>query len=367
MRVLSLVIATILGACSPVPGVVPSISPAASQPGVSATGSMGLARATHSATLLSDGTVLIAGGYDGDCHIRETELYDPAARAFRPGPPLSAARCGHAAITLADGRLLLVGGWGIRDPLASADLFDPAGGTFVSTGTMSVARGGATATLLRDGTVLVTGGTDGTRMLASAERYEPRTGLFIPAGDMTAPRSAHTATLLADGRVLIAGGSSARDTVVSSAEIYDPASGRFAVTGAMTVVRHKHGAALLPDGRVLVVGGADARDWNGRYASAELYDARRGSFEVTTKMSLLRFKLPDALVTVTDGRVLVAGGAAAVELFDSRSASFTVLPGTFGSSWFFATATTLRDGSVLVTGGYDDRVRSTSGAWVVRP
>ena len=366
MRVLIAVIATVLGACSPVPAVFPSVAPTASHAGVSATGNMALARATHSATLLSDGTVLIAGGYDGDCHIRDTELYDPSSRAFRAGPPLSAARCGHGAITLGDGRLLLVGGWGIRDPLASADLFDAARGTFVATGSMSVARGGGTTTLLRDGTVLVTGGTDGTRMLASAERYDPRSGLFVPAGDMTTPRSAHTATLLADGRVLITGGSSARDTVVGSAEIYDPASGRFAATGVMSVVRHKHGAALLPDGRVLLVGGADARDWSGRYASAELYDARRGVFEVTTKMSLPRFKLSDALVTVTDGRVLVAGGAAAVELFDSRRVGFTVLPGTFGSSLFFATATTLRDGSVLVTGGYDDRVRSTSGAWVVR-
>lgn len=367
MRALSLLVATILAACSlPSPlGVSPS--PAASNAGVSATGNMTLARATHSATLLADGTVLIAGGYDGDCHIRETELYDPAARVFRPGPLLSSARCGHAAITLDDGRLLLVGGWGIRDPLASADLFDGARGTFASTGAMAVARGGATATLLRDGTVLVTGGTDGTRMLASAERYDPRIGRFTSAGEMTTPRSAHTATLLSDGRVLIAGGSSARDTVVGSAEIYDPASGRFAPTGPMTVVRYKHGATLLADGRVLVVGGADARDWNGRYASAELYDARRGAFEATTRMSLTRFKLPDAMVALAGGKVLVAGGAAAVELFDSRSASFTVLPGTFGSSWFFATATTLRDGSVLVTGGYDDRIRSTNGAWVVRP
>jgi hypothetical protein len=363
---LGLLVATILGACSSAPAWVQT-GPPASLAGVSATGNMALARATHSATLLPDGSVLIAGGYDGDCHIRGTELYDPATRSFRPGPQLSAPRCGHAAITLGDGRLLLVGGWGIRDPLASADLLDPARGTFASTGSMSVARGGATATLLRDGTVLVTGGTDGTRMLASAERYDPRSGLFSPAGDMTTPRSAHTATLLADGRVLIAGGSSARDTVLGSAEIYEPGSGRFAATGAMTSVRHKHGAAVLPDGRVLLVGGADARDWNGRYASAELYDMRRGAFEPTTKMSLSRFKLPDALVTLTDGRVLVAGGAGSVELFDSRSASFTVLPGTLGSSWFFATATTLRDGSVLVTGGYDDRVRSTSGAWVVRP
>ena len=367
MRVLSVAIVFVLGACSSAPAVFPSVSPTASHAGVSATGKMAIARATHSATLLADGTVLIAGGYDGDCHIRETELYDPSARAFRPGPPLSTARCGHAAITLGDGRLLLVGGWDIRDPLASADLFDPARGTFALTGSMSVARGGGTATLLRDGTVLVTGGTDGTRMLASAERYDPRSGLFLPSGDMTMPRSEHTATLLADGRVLIAGGSTARDTVVANAEIYDPATGRFAATGAMSVVRHKHGAALLTDGRVLLVGGADARDWNGRYASAELYDARRGVFEATTKMSLSRFKLSDALATLAGGAVLVAGGAAAVELFDSRSASFTVLPGTFGSSWFFATATTLRDGSVLVTGGYDERVRSTSGAWVVRP
>jgi hypothetical protein len=366
VRIFSVMIAAVLGACSPTPSLEDPAS-ATSHTGVATTGNMAIARASHSATLLGNGTVLVAGGYDGDCHIRETELYDPVARAFRPGPPLSAQRCGHSAITLGDGRLLLVGGWGIRDPLSSADLFDPLRGSFATTGSMSVARGGGTATLLRDGTVLVTGGTDGTQMLSSAERYDPRTGLFTPTGDMTTPRSAHTATLLDDGRVLIVGGSSARNTVVGSTELYDPGLGRFTSTSPMTTVRHKHGAVLLADGRVLVVGGADARDGNGRYASAELYDTPRGGFGVAPKMSASRFKLPDALVALPDGKVLVAGGAAAVELFDSRSATFTVLPGTLGSSWSFATATPLRDGTVLVTGGYDDRIRSTSGAWVVRP
>ena len=366
VRVLILAMAAVLGACSTTP-LAPAASPPALNAGVSITGNMAIARATHSATLLSDGTVLIAGGYDGDCHIRETELYDASTRAFRPGPPLSVPRCGHGAITLDDGRLLLVGGWGIRDPLASADLFEPQRGTFALTGSMAVARGGGTATLLRDGTVLVTGGTDGTRMLSSAERYDPRTGLFTPAGDMTTPRSAHTATLLDDGRVLIVGGSSARNTVVGSSELYDPALGVFTPAGAMATVRHKHGAAVLADGRVLVVGGADARDGNGRYSSAEIYDTRRGAFDVAPKMSAPRFKLPDALVALPGGKVLVAGGAAAVEIFDPGSAAFTVLPGTVGASWSFATATLLRDGSVLVTGGYDDRIRSTSGAWLVRP
>jgi len=123
-----------------------------------ATGSMATARAYHTETLLNDGKVLIAGGYDGTSSIASAELYDPATGIFSP------------------------------------------------TGNMTTWRIGPTATLLNDGKVLVAGGSVGTSYLASAELYDPTTGTFAAAGSMAIARAFHTATLLYDGKVLVAGG-----------------------------------------------------------------------------------------------------------------------------------------------------------------
>jgi hypothetical protein len=361
-----LALAIVASACA-LPVAIPARSTEAplTAGAVTKVGGMSAPKATHTATRLLDGRVLITGGYDGSCRIRETELFIPSTRTFVAGAPLGVARCDHTATLLEDGRVLVAGGLNVKDALRGAELFDPARGTFVSTGDMGEARDGPTATRLRDGTVLVTGGIDGARYLASAERYDPRTGAFRRVADMHAARMAHTATLLADGRVLIVGGSSARGRVEATAELFDPATGTFSDTGPMTTERYKHAAIALRDGRVLVVGGSDARDFAGRYASAEIFDPRDGAFHAGGAMASPRYKVPAALALLASGEVLVAGGAAVAEVFDGRS--FRTVAGTLDASWSFATATTLDDGDVLIAGGYDDRIRPTAGAWVFRP
>ena len=326
--------------------------------------SMGAAKATHTATRLLDGRVLIAGGYDGSCHIRETELYTPATRTFAAAAPLGVARCDHTATLLADGRVLIAGGIALRETLRTAELYDPSRDAFIATGDMTLPRDGPTATLLRDGTVLVTGGIDEGRPVASAERYDPAKRTFTRVGDMRVARMAHTATLLADGRVLVVGGSSSRGQIESSAEIFDPSTGEFAPTKTMTVPRYKHAAVALADSRVLIVGGSDARDFAGRYATAEIFDPRDGEFHVTAPMSSRRYKVTSAVAALATGEVLVAGGADIAEVFDGRA--FVPVSGTLDANWSFAAATPLLDGSVLITGGYDDRIRPTAGAWLFR-
>ncbi len=167
--------------------------------------------------------------------------------------PLGAGRQIHTATLLADGRVLVAGGFDFADqPLSSAAVYDPATGTFSPTGSMATARGLATATLLADGRVLVAGGGAATwvqpgLVLASAELYDPKTGTFSPTGSMATAREGHTATLLRDGRVLIAGGidASTGDHTVASAELYDPKTGTFSPTGPMKTARalpHRHPA-----------------------------------------------------------------------------------------------------------------------------
>ena len=133
----------------------------------------------------------------------------------------------HAATMLSDGRILVAGGWktavGKTDgtsALASAELYDPASGTFTPTGDMTVPRAFPTATLLPDGRVLIAGGWNGSNAVASAEIYDPASGTFTPTGDLTAAREGNTATLLSDGRVLITGGRDGSGGVLVSAELY---------------------------------------------------------------------------------------------------------------------------------------------------
>ena len=217
------------------------------------TGSMVIAREIHTATLLKDGRVLIVGGTRPNGLDWESlpfaEIYDPATGTFSLTGSLNEARWGHTATLLTDGRVLITGGSGN----GSAEIYDPVTGSFTYTGSMNFPRSNHTATLLVNGQVLISGTSSGTS--AVSQVYDPTTGLFQSVGSMTTPRIMHSATRLADGTVLIAGGYW-RGSSISSAEIYDPTSGLFTRTADMNFGRLMHTATLLSDGSVLVVGGA---------------------------------------------------------------------------------------------------------------
>ena len=325
----------------------------------SPTGSMITGRYGATATALPDGRVLIAGGYNfgSDSEIlASAELYDPKAGTFSPTGSMTTGRAGHTATLLSDGRILVAGGRaagsGIYNSLTSAELYDPATGSFSPTGSMSVARFQHTATLLKDGRVLVAGGLETNGVAVdSATLYDPKTDSFSPTGSMSIGREEHTATLLTDGRVLVAGGSDGSKSLVS-AELYEPATDSFSPTGSMAIGREEHTATLLTDGRVLVAGGSSNAP--GALASAELYDPKTGSFSPTGSMSIGRYWHTATLLT--DGRVLVAGGndgsksLASAELYDPATGGF-VAAGSMATDRFSQTATLLSDGRVLIAGG----------------
>jgi hypothetical protein len=228
--------------------------------------------------------------------------------------------------------------------------------------------------LLDDGTVLLAGGVgSGWSFLASAEIYDPARGTFRPTGDMMTPRESHTATKLPDGRVLITGGHQGRHAdiqVYDSSEIYDPASGRFASTGTMTVRRHKHDAVLLADGRVLITGGSDEEDDRNAYTRCELYDPRTGEFTPSAPMPGVRYKHIGTSLLLPDGDVLIAGGGREAVVYHPESDSYETVPGTLGSaplSRLFSTATLLKDGRVLISGGYGVGQDVSAGAWMYTP
>jgi hypothetical protein len=331
---------------------------------------MGSGRAAHTATLLPDGNVLVAGGLTGDEHsLASAEVFNPATTAFAPAGNMNVPRSGHTATLLPNGKVLIAGGYN-GSYLASAEFFDLATGTFTPAGRMVTARSGHVAMLLRNGKVLLAGGTGvGWTFLADAELYDPATNTFTATGSMATARESHTATLLANGKVLIAGGHRGRRpsvTIYSSAEIYDPAAGAFTAAGNMTRVRHKHEATLLADGRVLIAGGSDERDGRGAYTSAEIYNPATGAFTVTGNMNAARYKLQGTSVLLNDGKVLIAGGADRAEVFDPATNTFSYAAGSLGTARLFATATRLQNGQVLITGGYDDNNAVSSNAWIYR-
>jgi acetyl-CoA carboxylase carboxyltransferase component len=122
---------------------------------------------------------------------------------------MSVVRSAHTATLLTDGTVLVTGGstsTGVMGVTATAELFDPSTRVFTPTASMQSKRELHTATRLTNGTVLVTGGINGSITLSSAELFEPTTGSFMPTGHMKTVRFEHAATLLGNGDVLITGG-----------------------------------------------------------------------------------------------------------------------------------------------------------------
>ena len=271
----------------------------------SVTGSLNIARYLHTATLLQNGKVLVAGGADGD---NRAELYDPATRNVerdrrsRNGPLWANSdpapkRPGSDSGRMNDNDV-------IPTFLTSAELYDPVTGTWSVTGNLNASRTDHTATLLPDGRVLIAAGVIDNwapshggfavspTSLNSAELYDPATGTWSVTASLNTIRTSHTATLLPNGKVLVAGGYywtidgntpndgtyPCGDTLIIScspknlnaAELYDVATGTWSVTASLNTPRSSHTATLLRNGKVLVVGGSNG---TGVLSSAELYNS----------------------------------------------------------------------------------------------
>src|SRR5450631_750911 len=325
-------------------------------------------RSGHTATLLPGGKVLIAGGMRRNQDFyRSAELFDPATGKFQATGEMTTARVGHVAKLLHSGKVLIAGGWVGHGATDSAELYDPATGRFTAISKMTTKRGQPSGTLLANGDVLIAGGADHDSPggMVSAEILRASTLTFEPAGSMHHARISHTAMLLDDGRVLIAGGRG--ESVTAGAELYDPKTRRFTETGSMFTARYKHTAGVLPDGRVLIAGGSNDQDWRGTMSSAEVYDPRSGRFKATSPLNDNRFKLPDEAVHLSSGRVLISGGSTKVEIYDPESGKFLIASGQMNDTWHFMSETLLKDGTVLLAGGYSNNDRGTAQTWIFRP
>ena len=226
-------------------------------------------RELFTATLLFDGRVLIVGGFDthrGRTQ-RAADLYNPATQTFTPTGLLTDDRFGHDAARLADGRVLIVGGthWFIGQPavkLASAEIYDPSTGRFHPTRTpMHFPRDHPTASLLADGHVLIAGGQNDAGEPGQAELFDPASETFtLLRGKMISPRMAHTAAALPDGNILLAGGwSDLLGTTTGSVEVYDLNIRAFLSVPLLPEGAHDQALLVFPSGLVLVAGGKQVK------------------------------------------------------------------------------------------------------------
>ena len=355
--------------------------------GFSMTGSLNTPRSGHTATLLENGKVLVAGGSEDG----SAELFDPVTGTFSPTGTMSSSRSEATATLLANGRVLITGGYGrvlgkngAWQCLATAEIYDPASGTFSKTGEMISARVMHTATLLNDGRVLITGGaSDGFGpTISSAELYNPATGTFTATGSMLSDRAEHTATLLPSGEVLIAGGWNGHLADSSDdppwdplfAELFQPSSQTFIQSDDMGTTRIGHAAVRLPNGKVLLLGGLykiqNRHEQPGNPPYAQLYDPEAHKFSSTWDFSLSQRGHTATLLA--NGLVMIAGGeqnnsqpVASVELFDPASGTVNSVAGLINARKGH-TATLLKSGEVLIIGGTDHTDAALATAEIYR-
>lgn len=345
----------------------------AQQTGWTATGSLGTARAQHTATLLANGKVLVVGGLIGcnpGCQTTNTaEIYDPSTGTWSATGSPSLPRGNHIAVRLADGKVLVAGGYSAPGVvLAGAELFDPDTGTWSPTGALGSARQFHTAALLRTGKVLVTGGLGASfNVLNTAELYDPAIGSWSSAGTMNSARFFHTTTLLTNGRVLVAAGSNTNlptapsFTPLRSAELYDPTNGSWTTTGDLITARVVPSETLLPNGKVLIAGGGP--DDERAFDKAELYDPVTGQWSATGNMTVPRAGHTATLLP--NGRVLIAAGYnknnlfKSAEVYDPATETCTAIA-DLNTARAIHSATLLSNGKALVACGYGDAGQLTS-------
>ena len=338
-------------------------------------GDMTAARAQHTATLLGSGKVLIAGGSgQGGLPgppLGGAELYDPSTRTFTPAGSMITPRYYHSATLLADGRVLLAGGTqnvNVGASVFTAEIYDPSAGVFAPTGNLNAGAGsvfaftGPVTALLPDGRVFVAGANN-------PEVFDPQSGTFTLTGPYADPGPilVSTVTLLTNGNVLITGCSKACSAGVT--EIFNPQSGTLSATGVMPGGSwyDESTATSLGDGRILFLSSDEDAD----PAGAEVYDATAGTFAAIGYANdphefAPATRLTDGTVLLTGGQLIGGNGSTAAELFLPPSAMFQ-LAGSMNVGRHSHTATLLSDGTVLVTGGFSGWPDPTNSSEIYTP
>lgn len=264
-----------------------------------------LPRIYATASLLSDGRVLLTGGIVTP----QSELFDPTSRTWSEAAPMLRQRSSHQQVTMLDGRVLVMGGFESGSSGAGVESYDPVLNRWTARASMHTHRVDHAVTLLAGGRVLVSGGTTRAGMESSAEVYDPVTDTWSLTTAMSSPRRLHAQVLLPDGKVLAVGGAAA--AALASAEIYDPATNLWTSVAPMSMALSEPSVAVLPNGQVLVAGGLNGSTWQ---AAVSLFDPHTGTWTAKPPM-LTALQSPHA-IPLSSGRVLViSSGSSSSEVY----------------------------------------------------
>ncbi|WP_375769823.1 kelch-like protein [Archangium gephyra] len=166
--------------------------------------------------------VIIAGGRDNGfgfaiiegVHLAppldmSTELWEREGRTWRiAGGPLTQSRDEAQGVTLSDGRVLVVGGWHEGSPLATAEVWDPRTESWSPTGSLATPRSSFALTALPDGRAAVSGGLEETfQATDSVEIWDPARGTWSPGPSLARGRAGHRFAAVGTGVFLVVGGS----------------------------------------------------------------------------------------------------------------------------------------------------------------
>jgi N-acetylneuraminic acid mutarotase len=310
--------------------VVPLVaSPARAQTGLEGvwelTGPLSAPRVDHTMTLLPNGRVLAAGGRSQApnplVNFNTAEVFDPITEQWTPTGSMRDFRWSHTATLLPDGRVLVAGGFGgtpvgsganAQPVIDTAEIYDPATGQWTRTGNLNVRRALHTAERLPDGRVLVVGGRTCNQpppatcnfmfVTNTAEIYDPATGQWTLAGSLSAPRHTTASVVLLDGRVLVPAGFQGTGVPSNGGDVYDPATGTWSPIARLNVARSRQGAMLLPDGRVFVAFGFQGG------ATAEIYNPATNAWTFAPPLAGSSGRFNFAYQTLPNGKVMIASG-----------------------------------------------------------
>lgn len=350
-------------------------------------------RADQTATLLADGDVLVAGGYNGftpaggsHMSLRSAEVFDPATGGWTQTGQMLVGRSGQVASLLPHGDVLVVGGWEMPkggEYVRTAELYDPISNTWTAAPVPAEMEESLSLTTLPNGMVLLLGvfGTDLFNQTAGAAIYDPSSNTWTRVASPKLLRHGATVTLLPDGDVLVIGGSHSEPapfpvdniyTLLASVEEFDPATDTWSEVASMGHARMNEAATLMADGEVLVAGGtydvnSGENDELDSLRGTESYDPATNRWRARAPTLLPRAQ--DTATLMPNGDVLVAGGydcgggvgclgyggsgdccgASSAEVYDPASNTWEYTDPVLSGSEH--TATLLGDGGVFVTGG----------------
>lgn len=293
-------------------------------------------RAYASAVALSNGKILIVGGFDRsipDVMNGQSELIDPATGSVTLLPQPLLGRI-HQTMTSAWDDLVVVAGgveWNQTywSPVDRVDVFRPSQRGWVLGASLRHKRSDHAATALQDGRVLVTGGNANATLLNSTEIYNVRTDRWTEAAPMPRARTQHSAVTLFDGRVLVTGGIDVNGAPTNTTFIYEARTDSWTDGPPMTVARLQQVAVPLPNGNVLFAGGDGVAS-----GTSEIYRFDESRFVASGTLVTPRLVAQGA--ALSDGRVVLSGGLPlrmhefaplrSVEIWDPKTGLWSELP-----------------------------------------